>query len=125
MAERVFILATLSQEGWEQNLSIAKDVIGKKARVILQSSVYETAEAGSPSLATPRGPLTQVLELQTDSDPAKLLTFLGHCQDALAGPKSGTFGQKKVGLEILFYGSRSEKSPKPFCCCADMSSACQ
>ncbi len=112
MQERIFILVTLSPDGWEQNLSLARGIIGKKCRIITQSSVYETVEAGSAGTnVVARGPLTQVLEIQTESEPAKLLTFLGHAQDALAGPKSGGFGQKGVGLEILFYGSRTEKAP--------------
>lgn len=84
----------------EENLRRAVDTIAKKMRVCKQSSVYETSAWGytdQPDF------LNQVIEVETNLSPLRLLNFLKKTEVELGRVENFRYGPRQIDMDILFY----------------------
>ena len=83
-----------------ENLSAARERLAAKMRVLRASSVYETEPWGfreQPAF------LNQVLQVETDLSPARLLRYLKRLEKQLGRTKSFRYGPRLIDIDILFY----------------------
>jgi len=83
-----------------ENLRKAIDAIASKMRVCGQSSLYETAAWGytdQPDF------LNQVVQVETDLTPLRLLNFLKKTEVELGRVENFRYGPRLIDLDILFY----------------------
>ena len=84
----------------EENLSAAREQLAAKTRLLRGSSVYETEPWGyreQPAF------LNQVLQLETDLSPQRLLRFVKRVERALGRTKTFRYGPRLIDIDILFY----------------------
>ena len=83
-----------------ENLTAAREQLAAKLRVLRASSVYETEPWGfreQPAF------LNQVLQVETDLSPARLLRYLKRLEKQLGRTKSFRYGPRLIDIDILFY----------------------
>ena len=83
-----------------ENLTAAREQLAAKLRVLRASSVYETEPWGfreQPAF------LNQVLHVETDLSPARLLRYLKRLEKQLGRTKSFRYGPRLIDIDILFY----------------------
>jgi len=83
-----------------ENLTAAREQLAAKLRVLRASSVYETEPWGfreQPAF------LNQVLQVETDLSPARLLRYLKRLERQLGRTKSFRYGPRLIDIDILFY----------------------
>jgi len=83
-----------------ENLAAAREQLAAKTRVLRASSVYETEPWGyreQPAF------LNQVLQLETDLSPQRLLRFVKRVERALGRTKTFRYGPRLIDIDILFY----------------------
>lgn len=83
-----------------ENLAAAREQLAAKLRVLRASSVYETEPWGfreQPAF------LNQVLQVETDLSPARLLRYLKRLERQLGRTKSFRYGPRLIDIDILFY----------------------
>ncbi len=83
-----------------ENLAAAREQLAAKLRVLRASSVYETEPWGfreQPAF------LNQVLQVETDLSPARLLRYLKRLEKQLGRTKSFRYGPRLIDIDILFY----------------------
>lgn len=83
-----------------ENLAAAREQLATKTRVLRASSVYETEPWGyreQPAF------LNQVLQLETDLSPQRLLRFVKRVERALGRTKTFRYGPRLIDIDILFY----------------------
>lgn len=84
----------------KENLRKAVDAIALNMSVCKQSSLYETAAWGytdQPDF------LNQVIEVETDLTPLRLLNFLKKTEKELGRVKNFRYGPRLIDLDILFF----------------------
>lgn len=103
MSERVFIgLGTNLGERFE-NLARARALLAERVVVKAVSSVYETKPWGyldQPDF------LNQVIEVETDLTPTKLLNLLKQVEKKMGRETSFKYGPRLIDLDILLVGDR-------------------
>jgi len=83
-------------------LAKAKEQIEKKCGVFLQqSSVYETAAWGNEDQGAF---LNQVVKIETNLVPEKLLQAIFEIEKALGRKREMKYGPRTIDIDILFYG---------------------
>ena len=83
-----------------ENLTAAREQLAAKLRVLRASSVYETEPWGfreQPAF------LNQVVQVETDLSPARLLRYLKRLEKQLGRTKSFRYGPRLIDVDILFY----------------------
>ena len=83
-----------------ENLTAARELLAAKLTVLNASSVYETEPWGfreQPAF------LNQVLHVETDLSPARLLRYLKRLEKQLGRTKSFRYGPRLIDIDILFY----------------------
>ncbi len=83
-----------------ENLTAAREQLAARLRVLRASSVYETEPWGfreQPAF------LNQVLHVETDLSPARLLRYLKRLEKQLGRTKSFRYGPRLIDIDILFY----------------------
>ncbi len=83
-----------------ENLAAAREQLAAKLRVLRASSVYETEPWGfreQPAF------LNQVLQVETDLSPLRLLRYLKRLEKQLGRTKSFRYGPRLIDIDILFY----------------------
>lgn len=83
-----------------ENLAAAREQLAAKTRLLRASSVYETEPWGyreQPAF------LNQVLQLETDLSPQRLLRFVKRVERALGRTKTFRYGPRLIDIDILFY----------------------
>ena len=83
-----------------ENLAAARELLAAKLTVLNASSVYETEPWGfreQPAF------LNQVLHVETDLSPARLLRYLKRLEKQLGRTKSFRYGPRLIDIDILFY----------------------
>ena len=83
-----------------ENLTAAREQLAARLRVLRASSVYETEPWGfreQPAF------LNQVLQVETDLSPARLLRYLKRLEKQLGRTKSFRYGPRLIDIDILFY----------------------
>jgi 2-amino-4-hydroxy-6-hydroxymethyldihydropteridine diphosphokinase len=84
------------------HLNKAKEEIEKQCgQIIKQSSVYETAAWGVEEQAAF---LNQVLEIQTDLSPQKLLKTILKIEEDLGRKREIKYGPRLIDIDILLFG---------------------
>ena len=84
------------------HLNKAKEEIEKQCgQIIKQSSVYETAAWGMEEQAAF---LNQVLEIQTDLSPQKLLKTILKIEEDLGRKREIKYGPRLIDIDILLFG---------------------
>lgn len=84
----------------KENLRRAVQVIASKMKVREQSSIYETAAWGytdQPDF------LNQVIQVETDLTPLRLLNFLKKTEVELGRVENFRYGPRQIDIDILFY----------------------
>ena len=84
----------------EENLRKAIEVIALKMTIGKQSSLYETFAWGytdQPDF------LNQVIQVETDLTPLRLLNFLKKTEAELGRVESFRYGPRLIDIDILFY----------------------
>ena len=84
----------------KENLRKAIEAIALKLSVCKQSSIYETAAWGytdQPDF------LNQVIEVETDLTPLRLLNFLKRTEVELGRIENFRYGPRLIDIDILFY----------------------
>lgn len=84
----------------KENLRRAVQVIASKMKVSEQSSIYETAAWGytdQPDF------LNQVIQVETDLTPLRLLNFLKKTEVELGRVENFRYGPRQIDIDILFY----------------------
>lgn len=84
----------------EENLRRANEAIAAKMDVRKQSSLYETAAWGytdQPDF------LNQVVQVETDLSPLRLLNFLKKTELELGRVANFRYGPRQIDLDILFF----------------------
>ena len=103
MSERVFIgLGTNLGERFE-NLARARALLAERVVVKAVSSVYETKPWGyldQPDF------LNQVIEVETDLTPTKLLNLLKRVEKKMGRERNFRNGPRLIDLDILLFGDR-------------------
>ncbi len=87
----------------EKNLDRAIEMIGRKMCLCERSSRYETAAWG---YAEQPDFLNQVLKVQTDLTPLRLLNYLKKIEVELGRVESFRYGPRLIDIDILFYDDR-------------------
>lgn len=90
------------------NLQEARTALEAFAKITTVSSVYETAAWGFEDQAAF---LNQVIEIETDLSPYKLLRRLKKVEANLGRVESFRWGPRLIDLDILFYGKRIVRLP--------------
>lgn len=93
----------------EDNLRSAVSAIAKKMSVCQQSSLYETAAWGftdQPDF------LNQVIRVETDLTPLRLLNFLKKTELKLGRVANFRYGPRQIDLDILFYDDLIKKTKR-------------
>ncbi len=83
-----------------ENLTAAREQLAAKLRVLRASSVYETEPWGfreQPAF------LNQVLQVETDLSPLRLLRYLKRLEKQLGRTESFRYGPRLIDIDILFY----------------------
>ena len=83
-----------------ENLSAARERLAAKMRVLRASSVYETEPWGfreQPAF------LNQVLQVETELSPLRLLRFLKRLEQQLGRTENFRYGPRLMDIDILFY----------------------
>ncbi|NMC16039.1 MAG: 2-amino-4-hydroxy-6-hydroxymethyldihydropteridine diphosphokinase [Chloroflexi bacterium] len=83
-----------------ENLAAARELLAAQLTVLAASSVYETEPWGfreQPAF------LNQVLHVETDLSPARLLRYLKRLEKQLGRTKSFRYGPRLIDIDILFY----------------------
>ncbi len=84
----------------QENLSLAIAALCKKIRVLEKSSIYETDAWGftdQPAF------LNQVIEVETDLTPLRLLNFLKKTETELGRVANFRYGPRLIDIDILFF----------------------
>ncbi|MEL7626222.1 MAG: 2-amino-4-hydroxy-6-hydroxymethyldihydropteridine diphosphokinase [Anaerolineaceae bacterium] len=84
----------------KENLRRAIEAIAQKMQVCKQSSLYETAAWGyteQPDF------LNQVVQVETDMSPLRLLNFLKKTEVELGRVENFRYGPRLIDIDILFY----------------------
>lgn len=84
----------------KENLRRAVEAIALKMSICKQSSLYETAAWGyvdQPDF------LNQVIEVETDLTPLRLLNFLKKTEQKLGRVENFRYGPRLIDLDILFF----------------------
>ena len=84
----------------KQNISKAIEAISLKMSISRQSSLYETtawAYTDQPNL------LNQVIQVETDLSPLRLLNFLKKTEVELGRVENFRYGPRLIDIDILFY----------------------
>ncbi len=100
---RVFIGLGTNLGDRASNLEAARSALAVEMTILKQSSIYETAPWGF--LEQPAF-LNQVIEVETDLSPSKLLDFLKKTETELGRQANFRYGPRLIDLDILFYGKR-------------------
>lgn len=90
------------------NLQEARTALEAFAKIKTISSVYETAAWGFEDQAAF---LNQVIEIETDLSPYKLLRRLKKVEASIGRVESFRWGPRLIDLDILFYGKRIVRLP--------------
>ena len=99
----------------KQNISKAIEAISLKMSISRQSSLYETTAWGytdQPNF------LNQVIQVETNLSPLRLLNFLKKTEVELGRVENFRYGPRLIDIDILFYDdlikttSRLNSSPK-------------
>ncbi len=85
------------------NLHEARTALEAFAKIKAISSVYETAAWGFEDQAAF---LNQVIDIETDLSPYKLLCKLKKVEASIGRVESFRWGPRLIDLDILFYGKR-------------------
>ncbi|MEL7645822.1 MAG: 2-amino-4-hydroxy-6-hydroxymethyldihydropteridine diphosphokinase [Anaerolineaceae bacterium] len=83
-----------------ENLSAARERLAAKMRVLRASSVYETEPWGfreQPAF------LNQVLQVETELSPLRLLHFLKRLEQQLGRTENFRYGPRLIDIDILYY----------------------
>jgi len=84
----------------KQNISKAIEAISLKMSISKQSSLYETTAWGytdQPDF------LNQVIQVETNLSPLRLLNFLKNTEVELGRVKNFPYGPRLIDIDILFY----------------------
>lgn len=90
------------------NLQEARTALKAFAKIKTFSSVYETAAWG---FEDQDAFLNQVIEIETDLSPYKLLRRLKKVEASIGRVESFRWGPRLIDLDILFYGKRIVRLP--------------
>lgn len=90
------------------NLHEARTALEAFAKIKAISSVYETAAWGFEDQAAF---LNQVIDIETDLSPYKLLRRLKKVEASIGRVESFRWGPRLIDLDILFYGKRIVRLP--------------
>ena len=90
------------------NLQEARTALEAFAKIKTISSVYETAAWG---FEDQDAFLNQVIEIETDLSPYKLLRRLKKVEASIGRVESFRWGPRLIDLDILFYGKRIVRLP--------------
>lgn len=98
----VFLLTGGNLGNRLEYLAKAKEHIEKKCGAVLQqSSLYETAAWGNEEQGAF---LNQVLKIETDLTPEKLLHAIFEMEKDLGRKREMKYGPRTIDIDILFYG---------------------
>lgn len=85
----------------EANLRSAVDALQQEVKLLVTSRIYETVPHGYLDQSDF---LNQVIKVNTDLSPEKLMKFLKNLEEKLGRIPSFRDGPRKIDLDILFYG---------------------
>ncbi|MGB4595305.1 MAG: 2-amino-4-hydroxy-6-hydroxymethyldihydropteridine diphosphokinase [Anaerolineaceae bacterium] len=103
MSERVFIGLGTNLGERSDNLARARALLAERVVVKAVSSVYETKPWGyldQPDF------LNQVIEVETDLTPTKLLNLLKRVEKKMGRERNFRNGPRLIDLDILLFGDR-------------------
>ena len=87
----------------EENLLIARQMIGKKIGLICsQSSIYETAAWG---ITEQNAFLNQVVEVETRFVASKVLDIIGQIEKEMGRVRAIKWGARTIDIDILYYAN--------------------
>ena len=92
-----------------ENLRAAVEEIGRSARIIVTSGVYQT----EPMYYERQGPfLNCALAIETNASPSELLSRLKAIEEHIGRRPGGPrYGPRKIDIDILFYGDVVSSDP--------------
>ena len=106
---RVFLGLGTNLGDRRQNLSRAIAALSARVRLLRQSSVYETKAWGFTDQADF---LNQVIEIETDLTPLRLLNFIKKTETALGRVQNFRWGPRLIDIDILFFDNLVRSTQK-------------
>ena len=103
MNEAVYLALGTNLGDRETNLSIAREQLPPRVKIIESSAIYITPPWGfedQPDF------LNQVLRVQTEMAPQQLLLYLKRIELEMGRVKTFRNGPRLIDIDILFYGQR-------------------
>ena len=103
MNEAVYLALGTNLGDRETNLSIAREQLPSRVKIIESSAIYITPPWGfedQPDF------LNQVLRVQTEMAPQQLLLYLKRIELEMGRVKTFRNGPRLIDIDILFYGQR-------------------
>lgn len=88
----------------EMFLSIAKDSLAKKARILQTSLLYESEAWGG--IAKGGDFLNQLLHLQTSLSALELLIFCQSIEQASGRKRDQPWGDRTLDIDLIYYGEK-------------------
>ncbi|MFH1727747.1 MAG: 2-amino-4-hydroxy-6-hydroxymethyldihydropteridine diphosphokinase [Pseudomonadota bacterium] len=89
-------------------LELAAEKISEKCKIESKSNIYETEPVGPVAQAEF---LNQVLHVQTDLEPKKLLSFIQGIENLLGRKRSFPYAPRTIDIDILLFDERIVEEP--------------
>jgi 2-amino-4-hydroxy-6-hydroxymethyldihydropteridine diphosphokinase len=86
----------------------AVDFISKKSRLTSISAIYETQAWGN---VAQKSFLNQVIEIETDFSPEKLLDHIHEIEQKLGRNRTEIWGDRTMDIDILYFGDQVIDTP--------------
>lgn len=91
------------------NLSRVKEIlVANRVGIVNESSIYETAAWG---IEDQPGFLNQVLQIETNKTPTKLLELTQDIEEDMGRVRKVKWGERLIDIDILYYGDTIVNQP--------------